>query len=168
MLEPGTCLSVPRGTAHRVTGTGELTVHLTVGYEPFADAAAEARRLCTAGTGLPAADRTRLAGRLARRTERRHGVSLPGALTGELRDDARIRWASRFPPTVEHARDGLVITTMDRRFRLDGRLARTVGLLTAGAPLSWSQLCERSDLPAADVRSLVGFGIRHDFLICEG
>ncbi|MFF4457831.1 JmjC domain-containing protein [Streptomyces goshikiensis] len=169
VLEPGTCLSVPRDTAHRVSGTGELTVHLTIGYEPFADLREEALAAQELlGTSAPAPDREWLATRLAMRPDRRAGASLRSALTGEVGDSTRIRWASRFPPKVRTGDDHLVVITMGRRFRLDRRLAATVSLLSRGGALSWPDLVAQSDLPAPDLHALVRFGARNDFLICEG
>ncbi|MFD0268847.1 JmjC domain-containing protein [Streptomyces sp. NPDC127106] len=169
ILEPGTCLSVPRDTAHCVSGTGELTVHLTVGYEPYADLRDEARAAGELlGTPAPEPDPAWLAARLAMRPDRRAGASLRNALTGEVGDSTRIRWASRFPPEIRTTDDGLVVTTMGRRIRLDRRLAATIALLSRGGALTWPELVDRSDLSAADLRTLVRFGARNDFLICEG
>ncbi|MFG2841458.1 JmjC domain-containing protein [Streptomyces zaomyceticus] len=184
VLTPGTCLSVPRDTAHRVSGTGELTVHLTIGYEPFADVREEidaARALVAtttgttpttppAGSGEPArpAPLDYLASRLALRPDRRPGASLRSALTGEIGATTRIRWASRFPPYVTTGDEHLTVTTMGRRIRLDRRLERTVALLARGGALTLDQLAADSDLPDAELRALLAFGARHDFLICEG
>ncbi|MFD7964747.1 JmjC domain-containing protein [Streptomyces zaomyceticus] len=180
VLTPGMCLSVPRDTAHRVSGTGELTVHLTIGYEPFADVREEisaARALVATTTGTtptPRADSDRpdqldyLAGRLALRPDRRPGASLRSALTGEIGATTRIRWASRFPPYVTTGDEHLTVTTMGRRIRLDRRLERTVALLARGGALTLDQLAADSDLPDAELRALLAFGARHDFLICEG
>lgn len=169
VLEPGMCLSVPRDTAHCVSGTGELTVHLTIGYEPFADLREEALAAHELlGTSAAEPDPEWLATRLAMRPDRRVGVSLPSVLTGEVGDRTRIRWASRFPPEIRPADDCLVVLTMGRRIRLDRRLEPTIGLLARGAALTWHELAAQSDLPAADLRELIRFGARNDFLICEG
>ncbi|MFE4639160.1 JmjC domain-containing protein [Streptomyces sp. NPDC056773] len=169
VLEPGTCLSVPRDTAHRVAGTGELTVHLTIGYEPFADLRDEALAAHELlGTSAAEPDREWLATRLAMRPDRRAGASLRSALTGEVGESTRIRWASRFPPKIRPTDDGLVVITMGRRIRLDRRLEATIGLLSRGSALTWPDLAAQSDLSAADLRDLVRFGARNDFLICEG
>ncbi|GHG43050.1 JmjC domain-containing protein [Streptomyces zaomyceticus] len=183
VLTPGMCLSVPRDTAHRVSGTGELTVHLTVGYEPFADVREEisaARALVATTTGTTPTPRAHsdrpdrpdqldyLAGRLALRPDRRPGASLRSALTGEIGATTRIRWASRFPPYVTTGDEHLTVTTMGRRIRLDRRLERTVALLARGGALTLDQLAADSDLPDAELRALLAFGARHDFLICEG
>ncbi|MYV67227.1 hypothetical protein GT043_15065 [Streptomyces sp. SID2131] len=177
VLTPGMCLSVPRDTAHRVSGTGELTVHLTIGYEPFADVLEEidaARALVASTTGTDPAPRSGadrpdyLAGRLALRPDRRPGASLRSALTGEIGATTRIRWASRFPPHVTTGDGHLTVTTMGRRIRLDRRLERAVALLARGGALTVDQLAAGSDLPEAELRALLAFGARHDFLICEG
>jgi hypothetical protein len=169
VLTPGMCLSVPRDTAHRVSGTGDLTVHLTVGYEPFADVLEETRAAHElAGRPAPDPGHEWLAARLAQRPDRRAGASLPSALTGEVQPTTRIRWASRFPPYITTDEDHLTVTTMGRRIRLDTRLGHTVGLLARGGALTFGELAVRSDLPTADVRALVAFGARNDFLICEG
>ncbi|MFJ9829507.1 JmjC domain-containing protein [Streptomyces sp. NPDC101160] len=169
VLAPGMCLSVPRDTAHRVSGTGELTVHLTVGYEPFADVREEARAAHElVGHTAPDPDPEWLAARLALRPDRRAGASLRSVLTGEVGAATRIRWASRYPPYVTVDGDRLTVTTMGRRIRLDRRLERTVALLARGGVLTFGELAADSDLPDSDVRALVAFGARHDFLICEG
>ncbi|MEU2282385.1 cupin domain-containing protein [Streptomyces sp. NPDC013178] len=169
VLTPGTFLSVPRDTAHRVSGTGELTVHLTIGYEPFADVREETRAAHElVGRTAPAPDPEWLAARLALRPDRRAGASLRSLLTGEIGPAARIRWASRYPPYVTADDDHLTVTTMGRRIRLDRRLERAVALLTRGGALTFDELAAASDLPDADLRALVAFGARNDFLICEG
>ncbi|MEU4068242.1 cupin domain-containing protein [Streptomyces wedmorensis] len=169
VLTPGMCLSVPRDTAHRVSGTGELTVHLTVGYEPFADVREETRAAhALVGRTAPDPDPEWLTTRLALRPDRRAGASLRSVLTGEVGSGTRIRWASRFPPYVTTGDEHLTVTTMGRRIRLDRRLERTVTLLTRGGALTYDELAADSDLPDADLRALVAFGARNDFLICEG
>lgn len=62
----------------------------------------------------------------------------------------------------------LTVTTMGRRIRLDRRLERTVALLARGGALTIDQLAADSDLPDTELRALLAFGARHDFLICEG
>ncbi|MCX4801339.1 JmjC domain-containing protein [Streptomyces sp. NPDC058682] len=175
VLTPGMCLSVPRDTAHRVCGTGELTVHLTVGYEPFAELCDEARagrepvgHLAHAAARDRAHDTEWLAARLALRPDRRAGASLRSALTGNVGPATRIRWASRFPPYITTDGEHLTVTTMGRRIRLDRRLERTIALLSRGGALTFDTLVDAADLPAADLRALVAFGARNDFLICEG
>ncbi|MEU1228976.1 cupin domain-containing protein [Streptomyces sp. NPDC005828] len=169
VLTPGTCLSLPRDTAHRVSGTGELTVHLTIGYEPFADVREEARAAHElVGQASSEPDPEWLAARLALRPDRRAGASLRSVLTGEVGPGTRIRWASRFPPYVTTGDGHLTVTTMGRRIRLDRRLEHTVDLLTRGGVRTFEDLAADSDLPDTDVRALVAFGARNDFLICEG
>ncbi|MFJ3906225.1 JmjC domain-containing protein [Streptomyces sp. NPDC090025] len=182
VLTPGMCLSVPRDTAHRVSGTGELTVHLTVGFEPFADVREElATAQALLATATPAQAPTTaahsqpsppspdyLAGRLALRPDRRAGASFRSALTGEIGAGTRIRWASRFPPYLTTGDEHLTVTTMGRRIRLDRRLERTVALLARGGALTFDRLAAESDLSVSELRALLAFGARHDFLICEG
>ncbi|MER6517685.1 JmjC domain-containing protein [Streptomyces sp. NPDC060334] len=151
VLTPGMCLSVPRHTAHRVCGTGELTIHLTVGYEPLAELCEESG-----------------ASRLALRPDRRVGASLRSALTGEVGPTTRIRWASRWPPHITTDDGHVTVTTMGRRIRLDRRLERPVVILGSGGAFTFDTLLAAAGLPAADLRALVAFGARNDFLICEG
>ncbi|MEU8773582.1 cupin domain-containing protein [Streptomyces sp. NPDC048606] len=152
VLTPGMCLSVPRDTAHRVSGTGELSIHLTVGYEPLAELDDASQ------TGRPA----------ALRPDRRAGASLRSALTGDVGPSTRIRWAGRWPPHITTDDAHVTVTTMGRRIRLDRRLERPVVLLCGGGAFTFDSLLAAAGVPAADLRALVAFGARNDFLICEG
>lgn len=168
-LTPGHVVAVPARTVHDVVGLGELSVHLTIGYDQEAGLVQRLRSvdsLLDRASAPPSDDELRTA--KAMLPERRAGSSLPFRITGDPRHCQRVRWASQLPPLLQPADDdGVEVLTMGHRLTFDGRAARAVDALAAGHELDFEELLNRSSLDRDELVALLRTGVEAGWVIAR-
>ncbi len=144
ILDVGDVLYVPAATGHDVVGIGDLSVHLTIGFDPDCWLPAQARELGTfLGRRLAPPTSAEIAHALAVLPERRRGGCLPFRHSRSLDDAAYVRWASRLPPRVLDSGDsGVEVISMGRTHRFPGRCRACVIELALGRELRREELLE--------------------------
>lgn len=162
-------LAMAGDTAHNVTGVGELTLHLTIGFDRDAGLTYRLREVDDlTGRRSPALTSHDRAYGMAMTRERRSGSSLPFSATHDLADCRFVRWASRLPPLIEKGPKGeLVVTSMGRRYSYSDGHAALVASLVEGSELSVGQLLVTSGLAPAELRSFLVTALEEGTLICR-
>jgi len=169
LMTPGCCLAIPAGTDHEVEAIGEFSMHLTFGFVPVAGLADElAHASVLLGVNAPSPESVDIRDYLAHLPDRRSGSSFPCAVSGSVGPDARIRWASRLPPTITSVGEQILVVTRGRKFRFASRTGPVLRALAEGREFSWGALLERSTLAAEELRAFVKFCVANDIAICQG
>lgn len=165
-LRPGSVLLVPGGTPHDVSGVGEFTLHLTIGFDPDASlsfwAQAADRLLDRPTTQLSEREASRAKARLE---ERRRGTSLPFSVTREVVDCERVRWASRLPPHVEERGEVLNVLTLGAEHDIAMRWEPAVAALLSGGELQWEDLLTVAKAEPDELLEFVGAGVDAGYLL---
>lgn len=166
-LTPGMALVMAGRTAHDVTGFGELTLHLTIGFDHtaalFYHAAEVSRLLARPDTEISEAD---LVHGKARIEERRTGSSLPYAITGDLADCRLVRWASRLPPVMTIASDGsITVLTMGQEYQFSAELRPVITALLSGLEYGTPQLLALSGLSEERFTAFLRTALDDDLVI---
>jgi hypothetical protein len=162
-------LAIPGDTAHHVTGIGELTLHLTIGFDRDTGLTYRLREIDKLiGRNSPViTDRDQAHG-MAMTKDRRTGTSLPFSATQNLADCRLVRWASRLPPLIEEGpRDGIVVTSMGQKHTYSGRHAVLVRVLVEGNELTVEELLATSGFAPSDLRSFLVNAVGDGTLICR-
>lgn len=162
-------LAMAGDTAHNVTGVGELTLHLTIGFDRDAGLTYRLREIEELiGRDSPVVtDRDRAYG-MGMTKDRRTGSSLPFSATHDLADCRLVRWASRLPPLVEKGSSGgLVVTSMGKRLSYSGSQAALIKPLVEGDELTIVELLTNSGLALSDLRSFLVNAVNDGILICR-
>jgi hypothetical protein len=162
-------LAIAGDTAHHVTGIGELTLHLTIGFDRDTGLTYRLREIDDlVGRNSPAiSDHDRAYG-MAMTKDRRTGTSLPFSSTHDMEHCRLVRWSSRLPPLVEEGPGGrIVVTSMGRQHTYSGGDAELVRHLSEGKELNVEELLSTSGLTLSHLKSFLIDAIDDGVLICR-
>ena len=166
-LAPGGVLAVPAGTLHDVLGLGELSLHLTIGYDQEAGLVHRMRSidaLLGRASTQPSERELRIA--KAMLPERRVGTSLPFRATRDPQHCRHARWASQLPPVIEFADSGsLEVVTLGRRLSFDHLAAPVVEALATGRELGFGELVDCSSFDRDELVSFLHAGVEAGWVI---
>ncbi|WP_409328876.1 JmjC domain-containing protein [Trujillonella humicola] len=156
-LVPGEILYVPALTTHDVVAVGELSVHLTIGFDRSCGLSQQLDQLGRwVGRPLPALDDQELARGRAMLPARRAGSSLPFAVTHNLAHVRSVRWASRLPPILETDEMGACrALSLGKEHELPGWAAPALKLLARGSAHSIGDLMAEGRLSEPQTRELL-------------
>jgi hypothetical protein len=162
-------LAIPGGTAHHVTGVGQLALHLTIGFDRDLGLTPRLRELDDLmGRSSPEITEDDRAHGLAMTPDRRAGSSLPFIATRDLADCSHVRWASRLPPVVTRSHDGtLTVASMGRSHTYTRSLEPIVLALVSGQELTGDELLALSGLSHEALRAFLLAGVGDGILICR-
>ena len=160
-------LAMAGDTAHHVSGIGNVTLHLTIGFDRDIGLAPRLQEIeaLLGRRSQPVALSERAHG-MAMTPERRRGSSLPFRGTQDLADCDYVRWSSRLPPLVEHGSDGsITVLSAGQSHDYPPSLRRAVDYLTSGREASLRALQSKSGLQDEDLLRFLVRGVEAGTLI---
>lgn len=132
-LNVGDAIFVPSGVNHNVEALGELSIHLTIGFDRYCGLGAQVRAMSELlGISEPIPVPIDLSIAKARLPDRRRGSSLPFAVTGSAEHCGVVRWASRLPPATDVHEGILTVTTLGLQIEVPSQLRPALDLLLDG------------------------------------
>jgi hypothetical protein len=174
VLEPGDVMHVPIGWDHEVTGVGGETLHWTFGvvHTLSTEAIREMLQLGVPPRDLAVDDDEQLrrqlfVARSERSSERRRGLSLPWVVRDKDLSGAHLRWAARFPPTVELHDDRISLRSLGKAVKVAVQFDTVVEAWVSGGRISYAQVYKLVGLSSDDVDRTLRALIRADLLIAD-
>ncbi|MBB6121156.1 JmjC domain-containing protein [Nocardiopsis algeriensis] len=195
VLRPGQVIHVPRGWWHTVTGTGEVSMHLTFGFTRATGvdwAEALVRRLFDeevfrrdlprfADPDVRGKHRRELAARLAELAEeldledflaerdarfpRRTSFSLPWPVQGDPGPDALVEFVPILAPPLSRADGKVSVTVAGRRYRFPEAVAPVLEVLAEHRRLTLADLAERAGQEQERTARAVSALARHHLVL---
>ena len=168
-LVAGDALAMAGDTAHNVSGIGELTTHLTVGFDRSAALPYHLNFVDELLGRVPQPiSAAEMAQGKANTRERRTGTSLPFLATGDLRDCRHVRWASRLPPLVSRTADGVtVVSSMGRQTTFAPSYCAAIDALLSGDQFSLDEFAAIANLTKPRLVQFLNDAVNNDLIIAS-